>query len=387
MKILMLGSKEYPFGSGSDLMSGGGIEIHVEKLSKYLARDGHKIFIVTRRFRGQKPYERNGRIHVYRVGYLPGRAFRATSFNALSFFTARGIIKKHRIDLIHCHGVISGFFGSCLSTLTGKPMVLTPHGTIVYNRFPANEALRFFQMVSVKRASRILFISRFAMEQISPKTKRLSALLTNGIDLEDFHPSRKTWQGTRFLFMGRLLEIKGIRHMLTAFRKLHTANPNTQLIIAGDGPLRDYVLTFMKSNPELDIRYLGWRRDTSRLLSETDCFILPSWERGQPVALLEAMSAGKTIITSLGFITRRTGIPVLPRDPEALFRAMLSYSRNPRKYSSLGASARKEVTSMSWSAVVKQFEREYLKTTHACTPSSRTSTSSNHIGVQPHRLQ
>jgi glycosyltransferase involved in cell wall biosynthesis len=375
MKILMLGSKEYPFGSGSDFMSGGGIEIHVEKLSKYLARDGHEVFIVTRRFRGQKTHERKGNLHVYRVGYLPGRAFRSTSFNALSLLTAVKIISKHRIDLIHCHGIISGFFGAKLSFLTGKPMVLTPHGTIVYRRFPANEALRFFQRVAVKRASRILFISRYAKDQISPKTHKPSALLTNGIDLEDFAPSKKAWKGTRFLFIGRLLEIKGIRHMLTAFRKLHASNPNTRLTIAGDGPLRDYLLNFMSSHPELDIRYLGWRRDTPKLLSENDCFILPSWEKGQPVALLEAMSSGKAIITSLGFITRRTGIHVPPRDPEALCRAMLSYSRNPGKYSSLGRNARKDVTSMSWSAVVKQFEREYLKAIRSRNASSSTSAS------------
>ncbi len=373
MKILMLGSKEYPFGSGSDLMSGGGIEIHVEKLSKYLARDGHDIFIVTRRFRGQRPYERNGRIRVYRIGYLPGRAFRATSFNALSILTASRIIREHGIDLIHCHGVISGFFGAKLSFLTGKPMVLTPHGTIVYNRFPANEALRFFQRVAIKRASRILFISRYAMEHISPKTGRPSALLTNGIDLEDFTPTKKAWKGTRFLFMGRLLEIKGIRHILAAFSKLHAKNPETQLTIAGDGPLKDYLLEFISSHPELDIRYLGWRRDTPKLLSESDCFVLPSWEKGQPVALLEAMSSGKVIITPLGFITRRTGIPIPPRDPEALFRAMLCYSKNPRKYSSLGTNARRVVTRMSWSAVVKQFEKEYLKATRSRTSSIHTS--------------
>jgi glycosyltransferase involved in cell wall biosynthesis len=254
-------------------------------------------------------------------------------------------------------------------------MVLTPHGTIVYRRFPANEALRFFQKVAVKRASRILFISKYAKDHMSPKTKKPSILLTNGIDLEDFPTSKKTWKGTRFLFMGRLLEIKGIRYMLTAFRKLHSENPNTQLIIAGDGPLRDYILEFISSNPELDIRYLGWRRDTQKLLSESDCFVLPSWEKGQPVALLEAMAAGKTIITSLGFITKRTGIPIPPRDPEALCKAMLNYSKNPRKHSSLGTKARKEVTSMSWDRVAKTFETEYLKTIRSRNASSSTTSS------------
>lgn len=361
MKILMLGSKEYPFGSGTDLMSGGGIEIHVEKLSKYLAREGHEVFIITRRFRGQKHYERKGNIHVYRVKYLPGRALRATSFNAVSFFTARRLIRKHNIDLMHCHGIISGFFGSFLSDITGKPMVLTPHGTIVYNRFPANETLRLFQRVAVKKASRILFISRYAREQISPKTKRPSALLTNGIDLEDFRPSEKRWKGTRFLFMGRLLEIKGLRQLLPAFRKLHSERPDTQLLIAGDGPLKGFVLSFINAHPELDIKYLGWRRDTQKLLSESDCFVLPSWEKGQPVALLEAMSSGKVIITSLGFITKETGIQIPPRDQEALYRAMLSYSGSPKKHQHLGIKARQAVLPMSWERVVRQFGREYLK--------------------------
>ena len=274
---------------------------------------------------------------------------------------AKKIIRDNKIDLIHCHGVISGFFGTRLSKMTGKPMVLTPHGTIVYNKFPVNESLRLFQHVAIKKADRILFISRYAKDLISLKTNRPSALLTNGIDLEDFSPSKKTWKETRFLFMGRLLEIKGIKQMLTAFKKLQAKNHDTQLIIAGDGPLKNYLLSFTDSNPKLNIKYLGWRNDTSKLLSDSDCFLLPSWEKGQPVALLEAMSSGKTIITSLGFIDKKTGIRVPPRDPEALYKAMLNYSNNPKKYSSLGTNARKAVIPMSWERVVKQFERDYLK--------------------------
>ncbi|MFH1444899.1 MAG: glycosyltransferase family 4 protein, partial [Nanoarchaeota archaeon] len=108
MRILLLGSKEYPFGISHkyDKKAGGGIEVHVEKLAKYLAKDGHKVFIITRRFPGQLKKETAGNITIYRTKFIYNKYLRNFTFNFSSFLKAWRLIRKERIDLIHCHGAV-----------------------------------------------------------------------------------------------------------------------------------------------------------------------------------------------------------------------------------------------------------------------------------------
>jgi glycogen(starch) synthase len=372
MRILMLGSKEYPFGVSArhDPKAGGGIEFHVEKLSKYLARGGHDVYVITRCFPGQRKHETiaegNGKIHVYRTGYVPNKYLRAFSFNLLSFLKAICLIRNEKMDIIHAHAIVAGFFGAKLSRLTGKPMVLTPHGTIVDWGFPVREALTLFQKVSLKFAKRVIFISKPAQEKLSLLTKSPSALLTNAIDPEDYtdasRPARSLrGKDIRFLFLGRLEKIKGLDTLIEAFSSLIRKFPDAGLVIAGEGSIRNQVVDLVvKANTD-KIRYVGWV-ESKQALKDSDVFVLPSKERGQPVALLEAMAAGKIIITSLPFIRPgRTGIYCRAGDPKDLAKKMLAVCRDFGKYKKLGEQARKESVSFTWESTVNLFEREYVK--------------------------
>jgi glycosyltransferase involved in cell wall biosynthesis len=373
MRILMLGSKEYPFGvsAGHDPKAGGGIEFHVEKLSKYLARRGHEVFIITRRFPGQPYRETAGNIHVYRTSYAPNKYLRAFTFNLLGFFMAPFLIRKHRIDLIHSHAVMAGFFGAVLSRLTGRPMLLTPHGTVVGWGFPVREILRFFQRASLKGAGRTIFISGPAREALAPLTRH-HALLSNAIDLEDYDfksiPSREM----RFLFLGRLEEVKGADILIEAFSRLLKRCPRARLMIAGEGSIKPRIIDLiLKAKTEMPhppagrpederIRYMGWM-NPREALKASDVFVLPSTEKGQPVALLEAMASGKIIITSLPFIKPgRTGLSCRPNSQD-LCRKMLMVCRSPGRYRRLGRQAREEARSLGWESAVILFEKEYQK--------------------------
>jgi glycosyltransferase involved in cell wall biosynthesis len=379
MKIFMLGSKEYPFGvsAGHDPKAGGGIEVHVEKLSKYLARRGHQIFIITRRFPGQQSREISGNIHVFRTRYLPNKYLRGFSFNLLGFFWALYLLRKHRIDLIHSHAVIAGFFGTVLFKLTGRPMAFTPHGTIVGWGFPTREILRVFQKVALNGAKRIIFISKTSKDVLSPKTNVPTTLLTNAIDLEDYDFKSTPSRDMHFLFLGRLEKVKGVDTLIEAFSRLLRKCPRARLMIAGEGTMKNKVVELiLKAKTEIPhpspkyprregndrIRYMGWM-DSREALQQSDVFVLPSTEKGQPVALLEAMASGKIIITSLPFIKPgRTGLSCRAGSPEDLYKKMLMVCRNPSRYQKLGSQAREEALTFTWDSTVRLFEKEYQKT-------------------------
>lgn len=360
MRILMLGSKEYPFGSskGHDPKAGGGIEVHVEKLSRHLAKRGHEVFIITRQFPGQAKEETHDRIRVYRTGFVPNVYLRTLTFNLMSLIKGRKIVKENKIDMLHCHGVLAGFFGSILSKSTGTPMVFTPHGTLVEWGFPIRHILKLFRRVPLRDAKRVIFISPMEMECMKPRNP--SALLTNGIDFEDYKAAKKSWNGVRFLFLGRLEEFKGVKYVMEAFKMLSVKFPDSELYIAGEGKMKSWIIDFIEKNGTENVKFLGWA-DSKDVLPKTDAFLLPSTEKGQPIALLEAMATGKIIITSLDYVEDQiTGLKVKP-DTMDVYEKMLLICRNPKKYEQLGKNARKSIQSLSWSDIVKAFETEYKK--------------------------
>jgi glycosyltransferase involved in cell wall biosynthesis len=363
MRILMLGSKEYPFGFSAryDPKAGGGIEMHVEKLSKYLARRGHDVYIITRRFPGQPPKEDLGRIHVIRTRYIPNRYLRAFTFNLLAYLKAMRLVRGEGIDVIHCHAVISGFFGAKLSKATRRPMVFTPHGIDVALRFPFHEAVRFMLKVSLWGASRILFISRFARDYLKPRLRKPHALLSNAIDMEDydFKPSRSG--DVRFLFLGRLESLKGVDTLIGAFPEVLERCPGARLMVAGEGSLKERIVDLILKTGSDRIRYMGWM-ETREALKDSDVFVLPSKETGQPLALLEAMAAGKIVITTLPFIKPgRTGLSCRFGDKKGLAKRMIQVCRNFRGYQKLGKHAREYVRKLTWESQAELFEREYEK--------------------------
>ena len=354
MKILMFGSKEYPFGISSrfDKKAGGGIEVHVEKLAKYLSKNGHHVYIITRRFPGQKKEEHIGKIHIYRVRFLYNRYLRTFSFNKFSFFKALKTIKKEKIEVIHSHGMVASYFASFLSKFTGRPLVMTPHGTTEewgLFRLP----LKVFEKVSLCTARKVLFISRFAQRKMARGHSH--TLLTNGIDFDEIQTTKeRTWNKVRFGFIGRLEEVKGILTAIESFKCL--PKDRCEFYIAGEGPLKEKVLESIKGHR--NIRFLGWSNPAS-FFQQIDCFVLPSKEKGQPFSILEAMAYQKTIISSLEYIENgKTGI-LTKTNTETLTKDMLYAMNNFKECSRLGKNAQKQAKALDWDIVIKRFIEEY----------------------------
>lgn len=104
----------------------------------------------------------------------------------------------------------------------------------------------------------------------------------------------------KILFAGRLIEQKGIMDLIEAFSAI-VREFHCELHIAGTGPCEDQIRVRVK---ELDLLdkvflkgYLG-SEALAKIYEEATVFVLPSWSEGLPVVLLEAMAAGKPIVTT-----------------------------------------------------------------------------------------
>ncbi len=101
------------------------------------------------------------------------------------------------------------------------------------------------------------------------------------------------------LFVGRLDPQKAPLILLNAFEHLLQRHPSWQLLLVGDGPLRNELANWItKRSLGRSIRLTGFRSDVPQLLKAADCLVLPSLWEGMPNIVLEAMAAGLPVVVS-----------------------------------------------------------------------------------------
>lgn len=164
-------------------------------------------------------------------------------------------------------------------------------------------------------------------------------------------------RGPLVLAVGRLHPQKGLDVLLAAVPQLAGAT----VVIAGDGPLRGELQAQAQGLP---VRLLGHREDLADLYAAADVVALPSRWEGRPLTAMEALRAGRPLVT-----TRVGGVPFLvgdgavlvePDDPVGLALAVRALLTDPAAASALAARGR--AVAATWpgeSDVVDQVEGVY----------------------------
>jgi glycosyltransferase involved in cell wall biosynthesis len=154
------------------------------------------------------------------------------------------------------------------------------------------------------------------------------------------------------LSVGRLRHQKGHEVLLRALPDVLREFSRAQLLIAGDGVLRqDLEAQAAAAGVSSNVKFLGMRKDVPVLLSLADVFVFPSRFEGMPNAVLEAMSMGLPVIaTSVQGVDELiqdegNGLLVAMDDSVALSQAILCLLRDPDTRQRLGDAARARIES------------------------------------------
>lgn len=103
--------------------------------------------------------------------------------------------------------------------------------------------------------------------------------------------------GRYVAFVGRLIDVKGVRALLDAWRR---APAGLTLRIAGDGPMRELVEERSAADPTIE--YLGWLGEdaVTHLMGSASCVVVPSqwYEGGVPLVVLRSLAVGTPVIVS-----------------------------------------------------------------------------------------
>jgi glycosyltransferase involved in cell wall biosynthesis len=149
-------------------------------------------------------------------------------------------------------------------------------------------------------------------------------------------------------FVGRLVPIKGADLFLHTAVRLSREFPSLCAVLVGDGEQRGELEAYAAREGFPGVRFLGQRDDVGDMLAAIDVVLMPSRHEGLPMALLEAMAAGRPIVaTAVGGIPEvvdgRSAWLVPPGSVDALTEATRTALTDPGRAAALAKTAQETV--------------------------------------------
>jgi glycosyltransferase involved in cell wall biosynthesis len=339
-------------------------------------------------------------------------------FLVLPFFMLFGIIsayrfgKKNDFNMIHVHFPFPlALFGIAMKIASKKPMIVSCHGSEV-NMAKKNRVFRVAFKWMMKYADKITVNSGFMKNELTKIVgNREIEIIPMGCgigdcEIKDYLKKRKNNERAKILFVGRLIEWKGVRYLIEAVKMLDSQK--YELHIVGDGPER-------KGLEELDvgdvnseqkgsetvnretvnreekkplvthhasritrhpsrITFHGYLTGTAleEMYRSADVFVLPSivddqgYTEGLGTVLLEAISFGVPVIGSnVGgipdiIIDGKTGFLVSQKDAKSIAQAVEKIVDNPELAEELTKKALNHLAqNFSWEMITNKFTLIY----------------------------
>ena len=265
---------------------------------------------------------------------------------------------NRKVDILHCHMAERGCtLRTSVFALTAYvfkiPVIIHTHGAefhLFYEALP--DKLQQVLKLIFQKASSLITLSKgwqqYYVDEFELPAYKVS-LLYNPVECPEDLPLRTENDPLQVLFLGQVKQRKGIYDLLESLARLkYREGIATKLVLAGDGEIETVVRKAEQLGIAQDLEVLGWigLEEKNRRLTEADCFVLPSYNEGLPMALLEAMSYGLPVITTpvggIGEVVdhQETGLLIDPGSVKQLcsaLKAVLS-DRNLRLH--LGDNAR-----------------------------------------------
>lgn len=212
----------------------------------------------------------------------------------------------------------------------GIPIVIGALGTDIHMRSGLNAWLT---RRTLQAADAVITVSqamtRYTQDTYGVPQERITTIV-NGFNTQVFHPRPRELARQKaglasddqlILYVGRLIEAKGLRELLHAFEGMCASQApgcvgTPHLALIGEGALKAELHAMIKAAKLQDrVRLLGGRHPTevAEWMSAADVMTLPSWSEGYPNVLVESLACGCPVVA-----TRVGGIPEIIDDSNGL---------------------------------------------------------------------
>jgi glycosyltransferase involved in cell wall biosynthesis len=174
--------------------------------------------------------------------------------------------------------------------------------------FRKNLSNRLLAILVIKLAGKIIVLSEIQKIAFNELFSKPVFVLHNTVEYESDHPlTEKT--NNHFIYISNYLYEKGIFDLMEVFSRLLTIYPEITLHTYGAFPtteIKNRILRYNSRNVYVGDVITG--EEKFSVIERADCLILPSYNEGEPLILLEAMSVGTPVIsTNVGLIPEMLG--------------------------------------------------------------------------------
>jgi len=255
-------------------------------------------------------------------------------------------------DLVHAHWLLT----AAVARFGGKPFVVTLHGSGSAGSFSDVEFAR-------RRPGLVRFLLRPAATAICVSETVAAGVRAVGVEVVVIPNGVRVpeqvgvpAQPPEVLYVGRLSPEKNVDTLLEAVGDLN-------LVVAGDGPLRERVPNALGAVPHAEVE---------RLLERASVVVAPCEREGFGLAAAEAMAFGRPVVAAAGgalleLVTDdETGLLVPPRDASALRAAVERLLADPALRQRLGNEAHTRARErFGWDGVIERTLEVYRRAAEA----------------------
>jgi phosphatidylinositol alpha-1,6-mannosyltransferase len=311
MRLLMLNNEFPPLGGGTGT-------VNQAMLQRFARMTGLEIDLVTSALgKASEEESFSNEIKLYRVPVRNKNIHHSANRELIEYAirSLRLALKLHRknpYDICFAwSGVPAGAVALALRRIIGLRYILRVCGPDIPGFERRYQIIHFLIAPLIRRiwhaADTVIAKSEREIEMIHAVDPRVDCLrIPNGVDINGFkrtHPVPDDGP-LKLLCVGRLIERKGQHHLIDAVKRLTDEGIDVRLDLVGEGDARPANEAQVARLGLIDrVRFLGYvpREEIARHYAAAHIFVLPSYNEGMSVALLEAMASGLAVlVTSTG---------------------------------------------------------------------------------------
>jgi len=368
----------------------GGISPHVYYLSRSLAKNGVKVYVVTCDFPGAPAHETVDSVEVYRVDSYknpsPDFASWVYLMNMNMQKEAASIVRDlGRVDIFHAHDWLVANAGIGLKHVFRRPLLATIHSTEYGRRNGIHSdyerMIHETEAWLTYEAWKVICCSNYMVSHVKwvfglPEDKLI--MIPNGVDAKEYEKSDIDLNQFRrrfalpeekiVLFVGRLVYEKGIHVLINAVPKV-LEKINAKFVIVGNGYMQQSLSEHIRNmGLTHKVMFAGFVDDrTLRNLQKcADVSVVPSLFEPFGIVALEAMAAKSPVVVSdtggLSEIVEHevTGIKVYPNNPDSLAWGITRVLLDENLANKLKENAYRKVVEMfNWEKISQQTKTVY----------------------------
>jgi len=385
-KILVLTSS-FPINENSNI--GGGVFVYnlCERLS-----EEYEIHVLTPRIIDSEKESRFNAISIKRYSFLGSKNLigmsgiaatlskKKPAYIFVPFFlisqllSLKKYIRENNISIIHAHWLIpQGIVAVFYKRIFNKEIkiICTSHGSdlnmnfgwigkqILKSILQHTDSLTVVSQNLREKAIALGYKKKIEIIPMGIDTKRFNYINENGIK------KKYRIKGDLILFVGNLIEVKGVEYLLRAIPEILLSKPNTTLLFVGDGILKERLNAISgELNIKNNIVFTGSisNNEMPNYFSAADIVVMPSLNEGLGLVWVEAMACKTLVIASDIDVFKHhikhyeNGFLVPVKNSQAIADMVLEVFNNLNKMDEIRENARKYVVSnFDWEIVTSKF--------------------------------